>query len=85
MKNASKEDIRVVKIDKIRPNYRLIYEETAILALCDDILCRGLQEPIVVERIGNWFRIVDGERRWRACKKLGLLKVKVRIIEATGE
>jgi ParB family chromosome partitioning protein len=85
VRNASKEDIREIKIDKIRPNYRLIYEETAILALCDDILYRGLQEPIVVERIGNWFRIVDGERRWRACKKLGLLKVKVRIIEAAGE
>jgi len=85
VRNASKEDIRDIKIDKIRPNYRLIYEETEILVLCDDILCRGLQEPIVVERIGNWFRIVDGERRWRACKKLGLLKVKVRIIEAAEE
>ena len=85
MRNASKEDIREIKIDKIRPNYRLVYEETVILTLCDDILCCGLQEPIVVERIGNWFRIVDGERRWRASKKLGLLKVKVRIIEASGE
>ncbi|MCX5994744.1 MAG: ParB/RepB/Spo0J family partition protein [Chloroflexi bacterium] len=77
------EEIREIKIDKIRPNYRLIYEETVILALCDDILCRGLQEPIVVERIGNWFCIVDGEKRWRACKKLGLLRIKVRIIEAS--
>ena len=82
MRNKSQEDIREIKIDKIRPNYRLIYEETAILALCDDILCRGIQEPIVVERVANWFRIVDGEKRWRACKKLGLVKVKVRIIEA---
>jgi ParB family transcriptional regulator, chromosome partitioning protein len=85
MGSTSKEDIREIKIDKIRPNYRMIYEGMAILALCDDILYNGLREPIVVERIGNWFRIIDGEKRWRACKKLGLLRVKVRIIEAAEE
>jgi ParB family chromosome partitioning protein len=73
-------EIREVRIDKIHPNRRLIFEEDIILELCDDIRCRGLQEPIVVELVENYFQIVDGEKRWRACKKNGLDKVKVQII-----
>ncbi len=76
-------EIREIEIDKIRPNYRLVYEADIILRLCDDIRLRGLQEPIVVELVEYWFEIVDGEKRWRACKKIGLNKIKA-IIRGTS-
>jgi ParB-like chromosome segregation protein Spo0J len=72
-----------LEINRIRPNYRLVYEEEVILRLCDDIRAGGLQEPIVVELVEFWFRIIDGEKRWRAYKKLGLTKISAIILEAS--
>ena len=77
------EEIREIGIDKVRPNLRLVFEEEVILRLCADIRLRGLQEPIIVEMVEYWFRIVDGEKRWRACKRLGFRKVRAVILEAS--
>ena len=74
------EEIREVRIDRVFPNRRLVFNEDLILSLCCDIRFRGLQEPIVVELVEYWFQIVDGEKRWRACKKNGMNKVKVKIL-----
>lgn len=73
-------EIRQIKIDKILPNRRLIFEEDTILCLCCDIRCNGLREPIIVETAGFHFQIIDGEKRWRACKKIGMAKIKAEII-----
>jgi len=60
-----------IRIEKVRPNSRLIYEESIIHELSEDIQARGLLEPITVELVEIWFCIIDGEKRWRACKKIG--------------
>lgn len=72
-----------LEINRIRPNYRLVYEEEIILRLCADIKASGLQEPILVELVEYWFQIVDGEKRWRACRKLGRNKIRAIILEAS--
>jgi ParB family chromosome partitioning protein len=76
-------EIREIAINKIHPNYRLLYTEDIILSLCDDIRCHGLREPIIVELVEYWFEIVDGEKRWRACKRIGLNKIKAIILETS--
>ena len=81
-RNTMTLEIRQIEINKIRPNYRLVFEAGVILRLCDDIKCRGCQEPIIVELVEYWFEIVDGEKRWRACKKIGMDKIKAIILEA---
>jgi len=73
-------ETRQVRIDKILPNRRLIFEEDSIIRLCDDIQCNGLTKPIVVELAGDFFQIIDGEKRWRACKKIGMTEIKAEII-----
>ena len=73
-------EIRQVRIDKIWPNRRLIFEEETIVRLCDDIRCNGLKEPIILEKSGFYFLIIDGEKRWRACKKIGEKKIQAEII-----
>ena len=73
-------EIRELDIAKIHPNLRLIFDEDIILHLSEDIRSRGLQEAIVVELVECWFEIVDGEKRWRACKKIGLTTIKARIL-----
>jgi len=80
--DAADAEIREIRIEMITPNYRLVCEEEVILSLCDDISHRGLQEPLVVELFGYRLRIVDGEKRWRACKRIGMARVRVRIVEA---
>lgn len=73
--------IREIEIRHIRPNHRLIYEERDVVSLCEDIRRRGVQEPIAVELVENWFQIVDGEKRWRACRKIGLNRIRAVILE----
>ena len=75
-------EISELEINKIYPNHRLVFEEAVILSLCHDIKFQGLREPIVVELIECWFQIVDGEKRWRACKKIGWNTIKAIILEA---
>lgn len=74
-------EIRELDINKVKPNCCLVYEESAILHLSNDIRVNGLKEPIVVEMVEYCFQIVDGEKRWRACKRIGLEKIKAVITE----
>ncbi len=76
-------EIREIEINKIRPNYRLVFEEDVILRLCVDIRARGLHEPVMVEVVEYWFQIIDGEKRWRACKKIGWNTIKAIIVEVS--
>ena len=78
------EEIIEIRIDKIYPNRRLIFDQDTIISACCDIKLRGLTEPIMVELVSEGFRIIDGEKRWRACKKIGFTKIKAIIYEECG-
>jgi ParB family chromosome partitioning protein len=45
--------------------------------LAQSIKANGIIQPIVVRRAGDRFQIIAGERRWRAAKVAGLLRVPV--------
>ena len=74
-------NVREIDLTKINPNLRLICEKESIEELCLSIKCHGQEEPIEVCFTGEDFRIVNGEKRWRALKKLGLTKIKAIIVE----
>jgi ParB family chromosome partitioning protein len=74
-------EIREIRIDRIRPNYRLVFEDEVIRGLGEDILSRGLQEPITVGLVEYCFEIIDGEKRWRACKKIGWETIRAVVAE----
>lgn len=64
-------------LDAISPNRRCLCLDQELEQLCDSLRRMGQQEPIRV-RFGRWvFFIEDGEKRWRACKKLGQKKIYV--------
>jgi ParB family chromosome partitioning protein len=78
--NGSNE-MREVSIDKIYPNPsqpRQKFDDRSLNELIDSIKNLGLIQPIVV-RPGkdDCFEIIAGERRWLACKKIGLNQVPV--------
>ncbi|MBI3048884.1 MAG: ParB/RepB/Spo0J family partition protein [Acidobacteria bacterium] len=56
---------------------RLIVDEGKLDELAASIRANGIIQPILVRRTGGTYRIIAGERRWRAAQKAGLLKVPV--------
>ena len=44
----------------------------------------GIIQPIVVRRVGDAFHIIAGERRWRAAKLAGLLRVPIAVKEVAA-
>src|SRR5216117_1826743 len=67
-------------IDRLAPNEfqpRRHVDEARLHELAQSIKTNGVIQPIVVRRIGERFHIIAGERRWRAAKLAGLLRVPV--------
>jgi ParB family transcriptional regulator, chromosome partitioning protein len=73
--------IEWVKVEAIIPNRRSIFTVESIEQLIISIQKNGQIEPIEIWFTGEDFRIIDGEKRWRACKKLGVPKIKAIIME----
>lgn len=70
--------IQTIRISEIEPNKnqpRRHFDEAAIAALADSIRQHGLIQPILVRSTGTGYQIVAGERRWRACRMLGMSEI----------
>ncbi len=77
---------RTLRMSEIEPNKnqpRQDFNEAAIQELADSIREHGLIQPIIVRPLGSGYQIVAGERRWRACRMLGLSEVPAIIKEFT--
>ena len=74
-------EVREIRIDRIRPNYRLVFDEEVIRRLAVDIRRLALREPITVGLVEYRFEIIDGEKRWRACRKIGRQTIAAVIVE----
>jgi len=77
---ATQAQIREVPTSRILPNPaqpRLSYEEESLVELADSIREHGVLQPILVRPAGEEYEIIAGERRWRAAKLAGLLRVPV--------
>jgi ParB family chromosome partitioning protein len=70
-----------VDIDLLTPNEqqpRHQIDEARLDELAQSIQARGIIQPILVRSTdGGRYRIIAGERRWRAAQRAGLLKVPV--------
>ena len=69
-------------IDRLEPNGfqpRTYVDDARLQELAQSIRANGIIQPIVVRRIGDRFQIIAGERRWRAAKVAGLLRVPVAV------
>jgi len=71
-----------VPIGQVKPNPaqpRKKFDEAAIADLANSIKSSGVLQPIVVVPEGDHYKIIIGERRWRAARSAGLQKVPVLI------
>lgn len=74
-------EIEVLEANPLQPRGLIVPESLA--ELVDSIREHGILEPIVVAKTPAGYQIVAGERRWRAAKIAGLVKVPVIIRETT--
>ncbi len=67
-------------IDRLAPNQyqpRGAMDDSRLQELAQSIKSNGVIQPIVVRKVGDRFQIIAGERRWRAAKLAGLLRVPI--------
>ncbi len=88
MEPASGESVRL-SINEIEPNRdqpRKIFEEQALAELSASIKEHGVLQPLLVRPMADGsYRLVAGERRYRAARMAGVTEVPVTIREMTDE
>ena len=77
-----------LKINEIEPNVgqpRKKFDDQKLMQLSDSIKEHGIVQPIIVRREDNIYKIVAGERRWRAARLAGLVSVPVIIKDVSNK
>ena len=78
--------VNEIAIDLVRANPnqpRKTFNEESLNELAESIKLHGILQPLVVTKIGDYYRIVAGERRFRAAKRAELSTVPVIIKDLT--
>lgn len=82
-----KNDVTKLRLSEIEPEPsqpRSIFNHEPLEELASSIATHGLLQPIIVREGKNgYYRIVAGERRWRASKMAGLTEVPVVVIDVS--
>lgn len=77
----------LINIDSIEPNQdqpRESFNEESINELADSIKQYGIIQPLILQKNGDIYNIIAGERRWRAAKIAGLKEVPAIIKDYTA-
>ena len=88
MKEAQDKSLAEIKISEIDPNMgqpRKKFDEDELLELAESIKIHGVIQPIILTKRGKRYEIIAGERRWRASKLAGLVKIPAVIREYTDK
>ena len=77
-------EVAVADIEPNRGQPRHVFDEEKLRELADSIREHGVVSPLIVSELGDGrYRIIAGERRWRAARMAGLKKVPV-VVRAAG-
>ena len=78
--------IRLSQIEPDKNQPRKFFDEAALEELAASIKEHGLIQPIIVAAVDDdRYRIIAGERRWRACRLAGLEEVPVLVRDYTAQ
>lgn len=81
-------EMRYIKLDEISANPdqpRRSFDEEALNELASSIKEHGVLQPMIVAPAKGGYTIVAGERRWRAAKLAGLVKVPALVRTLSGQ
>ena len=83
--SAGSENVAFLRVTELEPRPdqpRKSFDNEALAQLADSIATHGLIQPIIVrESDTGFYRIIAGERRWRAAKMAGLIEVPVIVMD----
>ncbi len=74
-------EVETVRVKENRLQPRQTYDVVKIDELAASIKEKGFLQPVVVRTAGDGYEVVAGERRLKAARKLGLLKIPVIVKE----
>jgi len=80
--------VKELKINEIEPNLnqpRKHFNDEKLAQLAESIKMHGIVQPLIVKKEDNIYKIVAGERRWRAARLAGLNNVPVIIRELSSK
>ena len=82
-------EVDTIDINKIEPNHsqpRKSFNEDALQELADSIKQHGMIEPLIVQQgEKGFYKIIAGERRWRAAKIAGIKDIPVVVKDYTNQ
>lgn len=85
---AAGDVVKVVALTAVEPNPdqpRKDFDQAALEELAASIKEQGVLQPLLVESWASGYRIVAGERRWRAAQIAGLTEIPVLVRSFTEE
>lgn len=92
MQSGSKENssggIAYIDINQIKPNSkqpRKVFDEEKLEELAASIREHGLIQPVILRKAERGYEIVAGERRWRACRIIGIKEIPCIVKELSDE
>lgn len=86
--SESSSGVLTLRISEVEPNKnqpRQTFDEESIANLAESIRENGLIQPIVVRKTAMGYQIIAGERRWRACRMLGMNEITAVVKEFDDE
>ena len=69
------QNLKVIDVEPNREQPRKNFDEESLEELANSIKEYGVIQPIIVTKQDNYYKIIAGERRWRASKKAGLTEI----------
>lgn len=81
-------EVKYINISDVLPNHcqpRSIFNDKPLQELSESIRTHGVLEPVLVVREGNFYKIIAGERRYRASRMAGLTRIPAILISGTTE
>jgi ParB family transcriptional regulator, chromosome partitioning protein len=76
-----------ISVDQVQPSpdqMRRQFREDALRELADSIKRHGLIQPVLVARLPEGFRLIAGERRWRAARMAGVERIPAIVKHEAG-
>ena len=85
VKDHQPELVNIYDVEPDREQPRKEFDQEGLEELAQSIRRYGILQPILVNKAEGYYKIIAGERRWRAAKLAGVEKVPILVKELTSE
>ncbi|HEX6548945.1 MAG TPA: ParB/RepB/Spo0J family partition protein [Candidatus Dormibacteraeota bacterium] len=79
---------QLIAVDQIQPSpeqSRRRFASDTMRELTDSIRAHGVLQPVLVRRVADGYQLIAGERRWRAARQAGLVRIPAVIKQDADE